>query len=118
MTGDIPDDLADDICLEFCQPDPETLAPFLISDVDLNALSESERIAILRIFDDDLPVVMIRPTFERMKALLDLIGLEMEDISRDIPKFWGVQTSQEFEIYTYVFDDPAPRQIKTMDIAD
>ena len=87
MTGDIPDDLADEIYLEFCQADPEAIAPFLISDVDLNTLSESERIAILKIFNDDLPVVMIRPTFERIKALLDLTGLELEDISRDIPEF-------------------------------
>ena len=34
MTGDIPDDLADEIYLEFCQADPEAIAPFLISDVD------------------------------------------------------------------------------------
>ncbi len=118
MIGQMPEELAEEIDQQFVNAEFESDYPFLIGDVDLNTLSESERSVIEQTFKDDIPLALVRPTLERRQALLRLIGLEMTEISNDIPEFWGVQTSREYEIWGYAFDDPCPRQSTLTDTAD
>ncbi len=118
MIGQMPEELAEEIDQQFVNAEFESDYPFLIGDVDLNTLSESERSVIEQTFKDDIPLALVRPTLERRQALLRLIGLEMTEISNDIPEFWGVQTSREYEIWGYAFDDPSPSQTTNTDITD
>jgi len=118
MIGQMPEELAEEIDQQFVNAEFESDYPLLIGDIDLETLPESERSVIEQTFKDDIPLALVRPTLERRQALLRLIGLEMTEISNDIPEFWGVQTSREYEIWGYAFDDPCPRQSTLTDTAD
>lgn len=115
MVGVMPPDLADEIDQEFVKASADSAAPLLISQVDLGTLSAAERSAIKTTFDNDIPVILVRPTRTQREALRSLVGLAGTDLSDDIPEFWGLQTSKKFEIWEYVFASPAARQVSDTD---
>jgi hypothetical protein len=115
MLGSIPAELSDEIDQNFTKANSDSNAPFLIGSVDLGTLSESQRNAIRKCFDNDIPVVLVRPTLERRQALRSLLGIESPDTLTGIPDFWGIQTSRKYEIWDYVFAAPSLLQIVDTD---
>jgi len=107
MVGSMPAELSDEIDQNFTKANSDSKAPFLIGSVDLGALSESQRNAIRKCFENDIPVVLVRPTFERRQALRSLLGIKSSDTLTGIPDFWGIQTSRKYEIWDYVFAAPS-----------
>lgn len=114
--GTMPSDLADELNQEFSTASVDSTAPLLISGVDVTTLSDTERSAIKATFDNDIPVILVRPTRAQREALRSLVGLAGTDLSDDIPDFWGLQTSRTFEIWEYGVAAPAARQITDTDI--
>lgn len=113
--GTMPADLADELDQEFSESSADSTAPLLISEVDLNTLSDAERSVIKTTFDNDVPVILVNPTRTQREALRSLVGLTGTDLSGDIPEFWGVQTSKKFEIWEYS-ETPAARQVIDTDV--
>lgn len=114
--GTMPTDLADELNQEFSQADIGSETPLIISGVDFSTLSVITRSEIKASFDNDIPVILVRPTRSQREALRALVGLEGSDFSEDIPEFWGLQTSRKFEIWEYAFVSPSTRQVSDTDI--
>lgn len=115
MLGPMPSELSEEINQHFDNADTNSKAPFLIGSVDLDALSESQRTAIRKCFDNDIPIVLVRPTPERRKALRSLLGIATPDTSNAVPDFWGLQTSRKYEIWDYVFAAPSVSETSDTD---
>lgn len=114
--GTMPPDLADELNQEFSQVSAASAAPLIISGVDVSTLSETERNSIKATFDNDIPIILVRPTRTQRQALRSLVGLEGADLTDDIPEFWGLQTSRKFEIWEYSSAPPAERQTTDTDV--
>ncbi len=109
--GAMPVDLADELNQEFSEASTDSDAPLIISGVDISTLSEAERSTIRTTFDNDIPIILVHPTYSQREALRSLVGLPGTDRADVICDFWGVQTTKKYEIHEYAFTSPTVRQV-------
>jgi hypothetical protein len=115
MLGTMPAEISEEIDQQFVNAGTNSKAPFLIGSVDLGSLSESQRNAIRKCFDNDIPIVLVRPTPEQRQALRSLLGIDVPDTSTAVPDFRVIQTSRKYEIWDYVFAAPSVRETADTD---